>query len=103
MSIRIEESHCIGCQKCMEVCPGSLIGKKNQKAFMKYPKDCWGCASCIKECPVGAISFFLGADMGGRGSTLKVRNEGDLLCWEIRKYDGTIQTIEVNRKNANQY
>lgn len=67
MSIRMNEARCIGCGRCAEVCPGTLIELQNKKAVMCYPKDCWGCVSCVKECPVGAIDFFLGADIGGCG------------------------------------
>ena len=50
MSIMIDKSKCIGCGKCCMVCPGSLIKKDgDNKAFIKYPKDCWGCTSCIKD------------------------------------------------------
>lgn len=103
MSIRINHQKCVGCQKCIEVCPGSLISFTENKAFMEYPKDCWGCASCVKECPKQAIEFFLGADIGGNGSTMTVENKGDILQWNIQKYDGTTEVIEINRKNANKY
>lgn len=103
MSIRINEKSCIGCGKCAQVCPGTLIAVSGKKACMKYPRDCWGCVSCVKECPVGAIDYFLGADIGGRGSTLHVTQEGDILHWHINKYDGTEMLIDVNRKNANKY
>lgn len=69
MSIAINQNACIGCGKCHDVCPGTLIHlNADRKAFIKYPKDCWGCTSCLKECPVHAIRFYLGADMGGMGS-----------------------------------
>ena len=69
MSIAINADLCKGCKACMAVCPGSLIKETTEgKAYMKYPKDCWGCASCVKECHFGAITFFLGADIGGMGS-----------------------------------
>lgn len=103
MSIRINPEKCIGCSKCANVCPGSLIELSERKAYMRYPKDCWGCVSCVKECPKGAIDFFLGADIGGNGSTMHVVSEGDLLQWKIHKYDGTEKVIEINRKNANKY
>ncbi len=103
MSIRINETHCIGCGRCTEVCPGTLIELKEKKAVMRYPKDCWGCVSCVKECPVGAIDFFLGADIGGMGSTMHVESEGDILHWKIRKPDGTDKIIDVNRKDSNRY
>ena len=66
MSIRIDQKKCVGCRKCSEVCPGTLIVMEDKKAVMKYPKNCWGCVSCVKECKAGAIDFFLGADIGGK-------------------------------------
>ena len=73
------------------------------KCYMKYPKDCWGCSSCIKECKFGEISLYLGADIGGMGSHLSVTTEGDLVHWNIEKTDGTVETIEINRKESNKY
>lgn len=103
MSIRINEQKCIGCKRCMEVCPGSLIVTKEKKAYMKYPKDCWGCVSCVKECPVSAIDFFLGADIGGNGSTMNVKKEGEILHWIITRQNGEIMTIDINQKDSNKY
>ena len=69
MSIAIDSMKCRACGKCLDVCPGSLIVRgEDKKAVIRYPKDCWGCASCIKECPFEAISYYLGADIGGMGS-----------------------------------
>ena len=42
MSIIIDKNKCVGCKKCSVVCPGSLIKTdENNKAYIKYPKDCW--------------------------------------------------------------
>ena len=41
MSISIDQGKCIGCRRCHDVCPGTLIKKsENKKAYIKYPKDC---------------------------------------------------------------
>lgn len=104
MSISIDKLKCKGCTKCAAVCPGSLIElDENNKAYIRYPKDCWGCASCIKECAFGAIAFYLGADIGGMGSKMSVSTQGDLLNWQIEKTDGTTEVITVNKKDSNQY
>lgn len=105
MSIRINTDICVGCGKCCKVCPGTLLelNRIKGKAEMLYPRDCWGCASCVKECPRSAIEFYLGADIGGRGSTLTVTEEQDIVHWNIHKYDGTEVVIDVNRKDANKY
>lgn len=103
MSIAIKKEECIGCRKCVNVCPGSLIKMEEKKAYIKYPKDCWGCSSCLKECDQGAISLYLGADIGGVGSKLSADVEGDYVHWKIEKSNGEVETIEVNRKASNQY
>lgn len=104
MSIRINKEKCIGCGLCMEVCPGNLIKRDSDNlACIKCPKDCWGCTSCIKECPRNAIEFYLGADMGGKGSILTVTEEQGISHWTLQSPDGSSQTIDVNKKDANKY
>ncbi|AGX44854.1 4Fe-4S dicluster domain-containing protein [Clostridium saccharobutylicum] len=104
MSIAINKDKCIGCKKCLSVCPGSLIkSSEDGKVYIKYPKDCWGCSSCIKECPKRAISLYLGADIGGRGSRLTVKLEKDIVHWNIEESDGTEHSIDINRKDSNKY
>ena len=89
MSIAINQSKCVGCGRCSQVCPGTLIGMGSDgKACMLYPKDCWGCCSCIKECKVDAIALYLGADMGGMGSKMSVAG---------RYRQKAIKSILINR------
>lgn len=104
MSIAINQNKCVGCTMCTSVCPGSLLEMNdNQKAFIKYPKDCWGCASCVKECKFGAISLYLGADIGGRGSQLSTTCEGDIVTWLIENPNGKSREIVIDRKESNKY
>mgnify|MGYP004658445779 CR=1 FL=1 len=104
MSIAIDQTLCKACGACEKVCPGSLIKQRADGiAYIKYPKDCWGCASCIKECHFGAIGFFLGADIGGRGSVMTVKSEPNTLTWNIEKRDGQTEQIIINKKEANKY
>ena len=104
MSIEIDKLKCVGCGRCRDVCPGTLIALDgDRRAYMKYPRDCWGCTSCIKECPVYAIRFFLGADMGGTGSRLHTEKHGDILRWVIEKPDGAVTAIDVDTRESNRY
>lgn len=104
MSIRIKKENCVGCGLCIEACPGNLIKKDNDgKAFIKHEKDCWGCTSCLKECKTDAICFYLGADIGGKGSILSVTEKGDISTWKVEDIEGNVQMIEVNKKDANKY
>lgn len=104
MSILIDKNKCLGCKKCIAVCPGNLIKRDAEgKAYIKYPKDCWGCSSCVKECKYEAIAFYLGADIGGKGSKLNVRQEGDVMKWRVEKTNQRVTVIAVNCKDSNQY
>ena len=104
MSIAIDKEKCVGCGRCHEVCPGSLIKiGADKKAYIKYPKDCWGCTSCIKECPAYAVSFYLGADIGGMGSLVHTEKRGAMLVWVIKSPDGRVTEIEIDPTKSNKY
>lgn len=104
MSISISKQSCVGCKKCIDVCPGNLIKiDEDKKAYIKYPKDCWGCCSCIKACNSSAIKLYLGADIGGRGSLMHVKKEGDFINWKIEEVNGQIHDIYINPKDSNKY
>ena len=104
MSISIDQSKCIGCRRCHDVCPGTLIKiNEDKKAFIKYPKDCWGCTSCIKECPVHAIHFFLGEDIGGKGSKVHTEKVNGLIRWIVEFPDGNVKSIDIDPKESNKY
>lgn len=104
MSIRIRENKCVGCDRCLKICPGNLIYKnKDGKAYIKYEKDCWGCTACLKECAVAAIEYYLGADIGGNGAYLYVKQNKDELNWHVVDKLGNDKVITTNRKEANKY
>ena len=103
MSIKINQEKCVGCKRCVEVCPGNLIKVNAGKADIKRERDCWGCTSCLKECKTQAIEFFLGADIGGKGTILRFKEEGPIKHWIFTKDDGAITSIEINSLESNKY
>ncbi|MBP7175915.1 MAG: ferredoxin family protein [Thermoclostridium sp.] len=103
MSIAIDKELCRGCGACIEICPGKLIYKSEEGwSYMKYPRDCWGCASCVKECAAGAIRYYLGADIGGKGAWLTTEDREGAIDFIIVNGDKQ-QVITVNRKESNKY
>ena len=50
-----------------------------------------------------AENAFLGADMGGMGSMLSVKEKGDVRVWRVDSPDGQTKTIEINMKDSNKY
>ena len=53
----IDQSPCIKCTRCLEICPVSAItGAINQKHIID-PELCTGCKWCLPECPVDCITM----------------------------------------------
>lgn len=103
MSIKVDKDKCIACGKCIGVCPGNLLySDESKKTYIKYPRDCWGCAACLKECPAGAIRYYLGADIGGKGSYLYTKDEHDVLHWFVISNEKK-ELITINKKESNRY
>ncbi|MGL4772274.1 MAG: 4Fe-4S dicluster domain-containing protein [Clostridium sp.] len=103
MSISINKERCVGCKKCIDVCPGNIISKDDEgKATLIDPELCWGCTACLKECPVEAINYFLGADIGGRGAVLRVRKEEGKKIWIFTK-GNRVEEITTFERESNKY
>jgi len=55
MSIpKVRKRQCVGCKKCMEICPAKAIRMKNKKPVIDR-NACIRCFCCQEFCPVGAM------------------------------------------------
>ncbi len=52
----IDESRCIGCTKCLPVCPTDAIIGSGKRMHTVIADACTGCDRCIPACPVDCIS-----------------------------------------------
>ena len=53
----IDESLCIGCTYCREVCPVDAIVGARQFMHTVIATECTGCELCVPRCPVDCISM----------------------------------------------
>lgn len=55
--IRIDMEKCIGCMKCVSVCPFTVLGEKDGRPQLREGKACLKCMHCGAACPQNAVSF----------------------------------------------
>ena len=103
MSIDINKAKCIGCGRCVEICPGNLLTLKDRIAVIRDVRDCWGCTACVKTCPKNAICYRLAADLGGAGSKLYAIDEKNTLTWLLKHPTGSDQKVVIDKTQANSY
>ena len=55
-ALQIDEEHCIGCSRCMKICPTEAIRIFGGKASIQEHR-CVDCGKCYEVCPVQAVSI----------------------------------------------
>jgi electron transport complex protein RnfB len=54
---RIDETICIGCNRCAEACPVDAIAGLAQRMHTVITAHCTGCELCLPPCPVNCITM----------------------------------------------
>jgi len=54
---RIDEPRCIGCTRCIEVCPVDAISGASGLMHAVIAQWCIGCKLCLPPCPVDCIDL----------------------------------------------
>lgn len=55
--VKIDEENCIGCAKCLPVCPVDAIIGASKQLHVVMADFCVGCDKCIPVCPVQCITL----------------------------------------------
>lgn len=53
----INEAYCIGCTKCIQVCPVDAIIGTTRNMHTVIPELCTGCQLCVAPCPLDCIKM----------------------------------------------
>ncbi|MSR13889.1 MAG: RnfABCDGE type electron transport complex subunit B [Gammaproteobacteria bacterium] len=62
---RISEAACIGCTKCLEVCPVDAIVGAAHQMHTVLEQHCTGCGLCLPPCPVDCIELSPRTELAG--------------------------------------
>jgi electron transport complex protein RnfB len=83
----IRESECIGCTKCIQVCPVDAIIGSAKSMHSVISDECTGCELCVPACPVDCIDLI--SDTSTHKSSDQFRNRYESreqrLAEEIKK------------------
>lgn len=56
VTLQLNRESCIGCGRCLEVCPHQVFRCDAGKAGIQDRDSCMECGACARNCPAGAIS-----------------------------------------------
>jgi NAD-dependent dihydropyrimidine dehydrogenase PreA subunit len=59
-TLRLDSDKCVGCGKCVEVCPHAVFAVEERKARIADRDACMECGACQQNCSVDAISVDAG-------------------------------------------
>ncbi|KAB0665042.1 4Fe-4S dicluster domain-containing protein [Oryzomonas japonica] len=60
VTLELDQAACIGCGRCLEVCPHQVFSLAEKKASMADRDACMECGACALNCPVKAITVDAG-------------------------------------------
>lgn len=55
-TLELDRQACIGCGRCIEVCPHQVFHLAQGKAAVADRDSCMECGACAKNCPASAIT-----------------------------------------------
>ncbi|ABQ24696.1 mercury methylation ferredoxin HgcB [Geotalea uraniireducens] len=59
-TLELRESACIGCGRCVEVCPHKVFSLAEKRSRIVDFDGCMECGACAKNCPTAAIKVDAG-------------------------------------------
>ncbi len=59
-TLAYDESRCIGCGRCVEVCPQRVFDLQGRKARVVDRDRCIECGACAGNCPADALAVEAG-------------------------------------------
>ncbi|MHB9035766.1 MAG: mercury methylation ferredoxin HgcB [Armatimonadota bacterium] len=78
VTLDLNKDCCIGCGRCLEVCPHSVFALDSDKAAIRDRDMCMECGACARNCPTGAITVRAG--VGCASAIIRGKSNGSAPC-----------------------
>lgn len=59
-TLKLDEEGCIGCRRCVEVCPHKVFVMNEDRARIVDRDACIECGACARNCPVSTVTVDAG-------------------------------------------
>lgn len=59
-TLELNQAQCIGCGRCLEVCPHQVFRMAEKRAELADRDACMECGACARNCPVAALQVDAG-------------------------------------------
>jgi len=59
-TLELNEAGCIGCGRCLEVCPHGVFVLREGRARVIDRGACMECGACVRNCPVSTVTVDAG-------------------------------------------
>lgn len=96
-SLQLDRALCIGCGRCLEVCPHAVFVLEDGKSRIVARDACMECGACARNCPVDALQV-----QNGVGCAIGILNGrlrgGEACCEENGSCCGGPATAGVEKE-----
>lgn len=77
VTLELDAEKCVGCGRCMEVCPHAVFLVDQRKAQILDRDACMECGACARNCPVAALQVQsgVGCATGLLSAALGIKSE----------------------------
>jgi NAD-dependent dihydropyrimidine dehydrogenase PreA subunit len=82
VTLQLNEVVCIGCGRCVEVCPHAVFNMHNHRAAIVDRDACMECGACARNCPVDAVTVSAGVGCVTGLINRALGRKGDCCCTE---------------------
>jgi NAD-dependent dihydropyrimidine dehydrogenase PreA subunit len=85
VTLEYDSSKCIGCGRCLQVCPHAVFAMENKKAVIIDKDACIECGACMKNCQPQALKVNAGVGCAAAILSSKKKNSPECGCGKKTK------------------